>query len=645
MFTLTRHKDNPILLPSNVNDWEKRATFNTSVVKVNDTFHMVYRAQSQPMYYQGNSMQLSTIGYANSTDGVHFKEHKQLIKPDYLWELFGCEDPRVTYFDGKFYIFYTALSNYPFNAQGIKVGVAITKDFETIEEKHLVTPFNAKAMCIFPERINGKIVALLTANTDIPPAKMSLAFFDKEEEMWDEQYWKRWYSFVNDHAFTLLRNPKDQVEVGAVPVKTDKGWLLIYSYIRDYLTDQKIFGIEAVLLDKNNPNTILGRTTEPLLTPELNYEKFGEVANIVFPTGAVHHDDQLLVYYGGADTCGCVASCNMNDLLKELAPTAETVASIESAPAHTTLTRFAENPIIMPTSKHGWENKATFNPAVLYEQGKVHIVYRAMGENNQSTFGYAVSADGFHIDNRLTEPIYIPRESFEKNIHNPGNSGCEDPRITRIDDRYYMLYTAYDGGDHPPRVAMTSIAVNDFLNHKWHWAIPKLISPPEIDDKDACLFPKTINGKYVFLHRLQSAIWIDYTDDLHFYEGNYLGGKILFEPRAGNWDSVRIGISGPPIETEKGWLLIYHGINANHEYLISAALLKRDDPTQVLARLDYPLLGPEKQYERDGQVPNVVFPCGAVIINDELFVYYGGADSVVGVATMKVDKLLYALTT
>lgn len=641
MLTLIRSAENPILLPSNSAEWEKRAAFNGSVVKSKDEFHMLYRALSSTMYYQGNSLSLSTVGYAVSRDGVHFSNHKQFIQPEYVWELFGCEDPRITYFDGKYYIFYTALSNYPFNASGIKVGVAITRDFQTIEEKHLVTPFNAKAMCLFPERINGKMVAILTANTDLPPSKISLAFFDREEELWSETYWKNWYAYVDDHAFPLLRNQNDQVEVGAVPLKTEHGWLLIYSYIRNYHSDQKIFGIEAVLLDEKDPFKIIGRTNEALLTPETDYERYGDVPNIVFPTGAVIEGDQLFVYYGAADTSCAVATCKTNDLFDELIPKAKS-----STPTKMTdqvgFKRFDENPILAPIKEHPWEDKAVFNPAAFYENGKAYIIYRAMSQGNMSTFGLATSKDGFHIDERLTEPIYIPRETFEKSQRG-GNSGCEDPRVMRINDRYYILYTAYDG-EHPPRVAMTSISVEDFHAKKWHWAIPKLISPPEIDDKDACILPKKIHGKYMIFHRLQTAIWVDYVNDLHFYEGQYLGGSILLQARPGKWDSSKIGIASPPIETELGWLLLYHGITDQHEYKIGAALLKLHDPEQIIARLDYPIFAPEMHYEKEGLVPNVVFPCGSVVIGEDLFIYYGGADTVLGVASMKLQDLLNALT-
>src|SRR6185437_14598707 len=123
--------------------------------------------------------------------------------------------------------------------------------------------------------------------------------------------------------------------------------------------------------------------------------------------------------------------------------------------------------------------------------------------------------DGLHIDERLAEPAYVPREDFEMKKVPNGNSGCEDPRLTRIGDRVYMLYTAFSGGG-PPRVALASIALADFLARRWNWTEPVLISPPGMDDKDAALFPRKIKGKYVFLHRLGSDIWIDFVDDLNF---------------------------------------------------------------------------------------------------------------------------------
>lgn len=641
MVTLKRAAENPILLPSSINDWEKRAAFNGSVIMYENEAHMFYRALSSLTYYQGHSLSLSTIGYATGKDGIHFSNHRQLIQPELSWEIFGCEDPRITYLDNKFYIFYTALSNYPFNADGIKVGLAIFDDMQTVSKKHLVTPFNAKAMSLFPEKINGKYAVILTANTDLPPSKIGMAFFEKEEDIWNKNFWNNWYAYLDDHTLPLLRDSKDQVEIGAPPLKTDKGWLLIYSYIKNYHSDKKIFGIEAVLLDFENPFQIVGRTDHPLLIPEADYELYGEVPNIVFPSGAIIRDNELKVYYGAADNSCCLASCNLNDLLNEM--TEKHAPQNASTTDNLSVKRFEENPVLIPIAEHLWESKAVFNPGAIYEGGKIHLLYRAMSMNNISCLGYASTIDGHHFDERLAEPVYIPREVFEKNNQTHTNYGCEDPRITKINDRIYILYTAYDGVN-PPRVAMSSIAVQDFLNKKWQWEIPKLISPPENDDKDACVLPKKVNGKYVFFHRLEKCIFVDYIDDLEFLNGKYLGGTIILKPRPDKWDSVRIGIASVPIETEKGWLMFYHGVDKNGHYKVSACLLDLERPDKVINRLDEPFFSPDKKYEIEGQIRNVVFPCGTVILDDNIFIYYGGGDSVVGVATISYNQLLQKLT-
>jgi predicted GH43/DUF377 family glycosyl hydrolase len=266
-----------------------------------------------------------------------------------------------------------------------------------------------------------------------------------------------------------------------------------------------------------------------------------------------------------------------------------------------------------------------------------------MSGDNTSVIGYASSPDGVDITERLEEPIYTPRADFEQKKNPGGNSGCEDPRITKIGNRIYMCYTAYDGTN-PPRVAFTSIDAKDFVNHQWKWTDPVLISPPNMDDKDAAVFPRKIGGKYIFLHRLGSEIWIDRVDDLEFKNGKYLGGEVLMRPRDTAWDSKRIGISAPPIETPYGWLLLYHGISKRTgHYNVRAALLDLKDPAKILYRTHDPLLEPTPAYERQGIVPNVVFPCGAVVLRHQLYVYYGGADKVVGVASIDVDLLVEGL--
>lgn len=184
------------------------------------------------------------------------------------------------------------------------------------------------------------------------------------------------------------------------------------------------------------------------------------------------------------------------------------------------------------------------------------------------------------------------------------------------------------------------------MERHWNWARPRLISPPILADKDAALFPEKINGQYAILHRLGVNIWIDFRDRLEFGENNWLSGVEIITPEDDIKGSFKVGIAGPPIKTEAGWLLLYHGAT-NHksvQYHLAVALLDLDDPTRILAVADNPILEPEMPYEKEGIVPNVVFPCGNVVIGNRLFVYYGGGDKVIGIATMELSDLFNQLT-
>ncbi len=628
-----RSPENPIVMPDPSSPWQSEATFNPCAVEYGGKTHLLFRAAGAKRIVDGREVEVSTIGHTAGPNGADFRgPREELVAPDAPWERFGCEDPRVTEFEGKFYIFYTAVSE--FSADGIKVAVAITEDFGSVDEKHLVTPFNAKAMALFPERIGGKIAAILTVNTDHPPSRVCIALFDEIEDIWSREYWDDWYAHLDDHAIGIERNDnKDHIEVGSAPIKTKDGWLFFYSYIFNYFSPPPTFGIQAALLDLKDPRKIVGEVKRPLLVPQEEYECYGRVPRIVFPSGALAKGPNIHLYYGAADTTSCMATFNKKSLIAQLKFTVDRE-----------LKRAEGNPIIEPIASHAWEAKATFNPAAIYEGGKVHILYRAMGEDNTSVIGYASSRDGVTIDERLPRPAYVPRADFEAKKVPGGNSGCEDPRITKIGDTLFMCYAAYDGKD-PPRVAFTSIGMKDFLAHRWEkWAAPKLISPAGKDDKDTALFSKKIGGKYVFLHRLGSEIWIDKVDDLSFADGKELYGEILMRPRETAWDSRRIGITAPPIETRYGWLLLYHGISKRTgHYNVRAALLDKRDPRKILYRTHDPLLEPKMPYEKNGIVSNVVFPCGAAVVRGRLFVYYGGADKVVAVASIEIDTLVEGL--
>lgn len=644
MVKFNRSNKNPILEPDKKNKWESLATFNPSVVFDGKKYHLLYRAISTPQERQGFNLEISSIGCAEGTEYDTFKNRNQLIQPEFYWEAFGCEDPRITKLDNKYYIFYTALSTFPFSANGIKIGLAISKNLKKIDEKHLITPFNSKAMALFPEKINGKYVAILTADTDNPPSKIALAYFDKESDMWNESMWEDWYSNLTSHTIPLLRSKNDHIEVGCQPIKTEKGWLVIYSYIKDYFSQNKIFSVEAILLDLTNPSKVIGRTKEPLLVPQENYEINGNISNIVFPTGAVVKDCKLHVYYGATDTTCCVATCNLNELLKEMTlPEEKGELFIKSKSLENSFERYVGNPIIKPIYESPWEERSTFNPAAIYLNGKIHILYRAFSNKNKSTIGYASTKDGIHIDERLPEPVYVARKIFEKRVAPDLWCGCEDPRLTRIDDTIYMTYTAFNG--RIARVALSTISVFDFTNKKWNWSEPIVISSPSFDDKNACLLPEKINGKFVIFHRPENYISLNFVEDLEKLQTEWLDKSFaLIKPRPDKWDNKKIGISAPPIKLKEGWLLFYHGVSdPGHIYKVGAILLDLKDPTKVLARTDIPLFEPEMDYELYGDVNNVVFPCGAVMIKDEIFLYYGGADLVVGVAKMKVKDILKGL--
>lgn len=299
--------------------------------------------------------------------------------------------------------------------------------------------------------------------------------------------------------------------------------------------------------------------------------------------------------------------------------------------------RYDSNPILLPLENSPWQNKAVFNPASIRIDGVTHLLYRAMGEDNTSVIGHATTKDGFTILNRSENPAYTPKETFEMKSK-PGNSGCEDPRLTQIDEKIYMTYTAYNGVD-VPRAAMTSILVKDFIEQRWNWSKSFLVTPPKIDDKDACLFPEKIDGKNYLIHRMNFAICLDPIPSLG---SNSFVDTVtpIIGPRPGMWDSKKVGLSCTPIKTSKGWLTLYHGIDSSGIYRMGAVLLDLKDPHRVVARTDKYLFEPQMLYEQKGQVNNVVFPCGAVVEGDTIFIYYGAADTSTAVATASMKDLM-----
>ncbi len=319
--------------------------------------------------------------------------------------------------------------------------------------------------------------------------------------------------------------------------------------------------------------------------------------------------------------------------------------------------RHHKNPVLVPHPDHPWESYSTFNPgAVLDDDEQVHLLYRAMGDDGVSRMGYSKSEDGFHFGEKIGYPVFSmqsPRKMHPTTIQRPdpvmypsGGSwgGCEDPRIVRIGDRIYVTFNAFDGWDFI-RMGCVSINAQDFFEKKWNWSQPMLISPPGELHKNWILFPEKINGKFAILHSIYPEISIDYVNRLEDLASGVQVIKSPWKDRIprDSWDTWLRGAGPPPLRTERGWLVLYHAMDASDpdRYKLGAFLLDLNDPTKILARAPEPLLVPDMWYENTE--PGIVYVCGALIKQGTLFLYYGGGNKYVCVATAPLDHILNKL--
>jgi len=323
------------------------------------------------------------------------------------------------------------------------------------------------------------------------------------------------------------------------------------------------------------------------------------------------------------------------------------------------LNKYISNPIITPVDEHEWESDSTFNPASVYVGDRVHLLYRAMSREGVSRIGYASSLNGLVFDERLPYPAYSPTSSFRgplpKRVWNfpsgGGWGGSEDPRAVLIDGKIYVSFSAFDGWDFI-RLAIISISDKDFLAKNFNaWEGPFFISPPGEIHKNWVIFPEKINGKFAILHSISPKIEVEYRNsiedigDKESYIQSWAGSRDRCDnTRIGFWDNKLRGVGPPPIKTDKGWLLFYHAIDMREpsKYKLGVMLLDLNDPTKILNRTRHPILIPDQPYENKGK-PGVVYACGAVVKDNTLYLYYGGADRVVCVAKASLSEFLYNL--
>jgi len=406
--------------------------------------------------------------------------------------------------------------------------------------------------------------------------------------------------------------------------------------VETQIEEIKFFSLSLAIFDKNDPKKIKWRINYPLFNIPLEFSD-----SILSPISVVEKDGKIYSFWQGE---GKVYKFH-HPLLEQII--------FESPKKSPTLKKADQNPILSPDPGSDWESVGVFNPAALYDpdERKLHIMYRAVGNSWRSVMGYANSTDGVTIDTKGDYPCYVPRAPFEGQhlpynpfspyTSGPGAGGCEDPRLTRIKDKVYLTYVAYDGWS-SPRAALSHISYDDFKNNNWNWSYPVIISKPGVIDKNAVIFPEKVNGKYVIMHRIFPDILIDYVDTLDFDGETFLEGKYKIPPRLNSWDSRKVGAGPPPIKTKHGWLLIYHAVDEKrgHQYQMGAMLLNLSDPTKVISRTSQPIASPTHWYENEGFKSGVVYPCGAAVIDENLHVYYGGADTYVCVATTPYRKFL-----
>ncbi|MBI4136829.1 hypothetical protein HY469_02090 [Candidatus Roizmanbacteria bacterium] len=438
------------------------------------------------------------------------------------------------------------------------------------------------------------------------------------------------------HTETVYRSKNERIRMGCAGVFGDYIHLFYVTYPKHKKSPMRI---RVLRFDAKNPFARIDPVA-PVI-----WEQHGELADSsLTPVGLVRKEHMLFSYWHDQNGNMIAISHVLDRLSTEMFDQRATFA----------IQKHHQNPILSPISSHIWESQAVFNAAAVYEDGKVHLIYRAVGNAGVSMLGYAASSDGITIDERHRHPVYVPRQPFEGSpaenaspypnpyVSGPSWGGVEDPRLARVGDRFYLTYVAFDGWS-APRLALSSIASSDFLSQNWNWETPVLISRPGEVNKSGAILPEPVNGKYYIFHRVYPDLLIDTVEDLRELDGTrFVEGKYAIRPRPGYWDSRKLGVGATPLKTDKGWLVIYHGVDDGDDsrYKIGAMLLDLDDPTKVIARTPYPIIEPTEHYENGLLKYGVVYPCGAVILDEQLIVYYGGSDAVLCAATAPLNDFL-----
>ncbi len=458
-------------------------------------------------------------------------------------------------------------------------------------------------------------------------------------------HWEEPKTILEGHASLFDASHLEPIAITTLP----SGILLLYSA----KNSENQLAVGAAILDPDQLTTVRWRTSAPLWKAPHGW--YGEPITFLGASFQGKYATLFLQRPGhGAESFPLPKFWETYQLA--------TKKSLRETPKHSTkkvvtalqLVRFHANPILEPRPINTWESMATFNAGAVAIEDRIYLLYRAQGYDGHSVLGYAATHDGMTIDERLDYPIYDPaqispsikrqkpRLSSFAYLSGGGSGGCEDPRLTRIEDTLYLTYTDFDGS-RPPAMAMTSISIADFLAKRFeNWKAPRLISRLGHIQKNWVLFPEKVGGKIAILHNVSPRIMIELVDEID--AENFIVDSC--PPRQGDnahrWDNIIRGAGAPPIRTEYGWLVLYHAMDARdpNKYKVGAMLLDLEHPETILARSPEPILEPETTYENHGHKWGVVFVCGAVIRDGVLFVYYGASDKTLAVASASLPNFL-----
>lgn len=563
----------------------------------------------------------ATFGYSWSGDGATFEHDEAKVKIAHgltKHKPSECTDFRFSLVD-KHILTYVRTIGMTYYRVVAKMDSLY--EWEVVNEEVIETP--AASVIVSEAKPNNQFVmyeggAFVHARTT------------KRLDRWDED---------DQLLFTSRRGMFDEGEIRlAGSFVTDRGIVTLYDALEE-IDGRYMVSVGGVIFRSDNPRELTWRADVPLWKSEGTFRRDAPP----IPLGCITYKNSAYIFWVSGEDLLIARVQDVGSITHKLHP------PLPHFKRHHT------NPIMEPFPHHVWESEAVFNPAALVTGGKVHLLYRAVGADGVSRIGHTSSEDGFHFKRHTKHPVFVmnnPRrytvarevQRFDPTLYASGGSwgGSEDPRMVAIDGRIYVTFNAFDGWDFI-RITSISIDEQDFLARRWKWSDPIIISEPNRINKNWVLFPEKIKGKFAILHSIYPDISVDYVDHLDDLAKGKKVIKSKFAPRVPrkSWDSHVRGAGPPPIRTDKGWLVLYHAIDQTDpdRYKLGAMLLDLKEPTRIIARSRGPLLAPDMWYENDWK-PGIVYACGAVVKDETLFIYYGGGDKYICLATAPLQPFV-----